>query len=55
MNKLKFTAILAIVLGVGFIFIDDAASKNNRMIDRMNGAQIDQRIITVGHLLSPIN
>jgi len=54
MNKLKFTAILAIVIGVGSIFIDDAASKNNRLVDRMSGAQIDERIITLGWLLSPM-
>ena len=51
---MKFTIASAALVAVGFLFMDDAASKNNRLQDRMNGTQVQDAIIAINHLNSPM-
>ena len=45
---------LAVLILVLLPFMDTPNKKRNRCIDRLNGAQIEELIITVNHLQKPI-
>ena len=45
--------ILTAVLIVGFIFMDDEASKNNRLDKRYNNTQLVELIAFFNHMASP--
>ena len=46
---------LAVLILVLLPFMDTLNKKRNRCIDRLNGAQIEELIITVNHLQKPIH
>jgi len=51
---MKFTIAAAALVAVGFLFMDDAASKQNRLQQRYNSAQAQDLIIAINHLNSPM-
>lgn len=51
-TRIKQLLVLILVL---LPFMDTASKKQNRLYDRMNGAQIEEAIFTLRHLASPIN
>jgi len=51
---MKYTLTAAALVIVGLLFMDDEASKNNRLQPRYNGAQIEEMILTINHLNSPL-
>lgn len=51
---MKYTLTAAALVIVGLLFMDDEASKNNRLQPRYNGAQIQEMILTINHLNSPL-
>jgi len=54
MTKFQFTLGLAAMIAVGSLFMDDAASKKNRLQQRMNMGQLVETIMTLNHLSSPL-
>tara|TARA_B100000927_G_scaffold290335_1_gene288916 strand:- start:1540 stop:1704 length:165 start_codon:yes stop_codon:yes gene_type:complete len=44
-----------IFLVVGWLFLDDSQAVRNRQIRRLNSAQIEEAILTINHLNSPIH
>ena len=52
--KQNLNKLLALVLLL-LPFMDTPNKKQNRCIDRLNGAQIEELIITVNHLQKPIH
>lgn len=51
---MKYTLAAAALVIVGLLFMDDEASKNNRLQMRYNSAQIQDMIIAINHLNSPM-
>jgi len=51
---MKYTLAAAALVIVGCLFVDDEASKNNRLHKRYSGAQIEEMIIAINHLNSPL-
>lgn len=51
---MKYTLAAAALVIVGLLFMDDEASKNNRLNKRYNGAQSEEMIIAINHLNSPL-
>ena len=51
---MKFTIASAALVAVGLLFMDDAASKQNRLENRYNSAQALDTIILINHLNSPM-
>ena len=51
---MKFTIASAALCVFGFLFMDTPERKANRCTDRMNRAQIQEAIITINHLSSPM-
>lgn len=51
---MKFTIASAALVVVGVLFMDDAASKQNRLEPRYNATQIQDMIIAINHLNSPM-
>tara|TARA_R100000278_G_scaffold99667_1_gene76427 strand:+ start:100 stop:279 length:180 start_codon:yes stop_codon:yes gene_type:complete len=51
---MKYTLTAAALVIVGLLFMDDEASKNNRLHPRYNGAQVQDMIIAINHLNSPL-
>jgi hypothetical protein len=51
-TRIKQLLVLILVL---LPFMDTASKKQNRLYNRMNGAQIEELIFTLRHLASPIN
>ena len=51
---MKFTIASAALVVVGFLFMDTPERKVNRCTDRMNGAQVQDAIIAINHLNSPM-
>ena len=51
---MKFTIASAALVVVGFLFMDDASSKQNRLQQRYNSAQVQDAIIAINHLNSPM-
>lgn len=51
---MKYTLTAAALVIVGLLFMDDEASKNNRLHKRYSGAQIEEMILTINHLNSPL-
>tara|TARA_R100001440_G_scaffold1351_2_gene4547 strand:+ start:35012 stop:35182 length:171 start_codon:yes stop_codon:yes gene_type:complete len=51
---MKFTIAAAALVAVGLLFMDDAASKQNRLQQRYNSAQAQDLIIAINHLNSPM-
>ena len=51
---MKFTIAAAALVTVGFLFMDDAASKQNRLEQRYNSAQALDVMIAINHLNSPM-
>ena len=54
MTKFQFTLGLAAMIAVGSLFMDDAASKQNRLEMRMNRGQLVETIMVLNHLSTPI-
>ena len=51
---MKFTIAAAALVVVGLLFMDTPERKANRCTDRMNRAQMQEAIITINHLSSPM-
>lgn len=51
---MKLTIASAALLVVGIFFMDDAASKQNRLELRYNATQIQDMMIAINHLNSPM-
>jgi len=51
---MKFTIASAALAVVGILFMDDAASKQNRLEPRYNATQVQDMIIAINHLNSPM-
>lgn len=51
---MKFTIAAAALVAVGLLFMDDAASKQNRLQQRYNSAQAQDLMIAINHLNSPM-
>lgn len=51
---MKYTLTAAALVIVGLLFMDDEASKNNRLQMRYNSAQIQDMVIAINHLNSPL-
>jgi hypothetical protein len=51
---MKFTIASVALAAVGLLFMDDADSKQNRLERRYNATQIQDMIIAINHLNSPM-
>jgi hypothetical protein len=51
----KFVLRLVLLIVALLPFMDDASSRRNRMIDRMNNGQLYEAIFTINNLIKPIH
>ncbi|MEL0118504.1 MAG: hypothetical protein VXB01_06145 [Opitutae bacterium] len=51
---MKFTIAAAALVVVGLLFMDTPQRKNARCVDTMNDAQVEEAIMLINHLRSPL-
>ena len=51
---MKFTIAAAALVTVGLLFMDTPQRQNTRCVDTMNDAQVEEAIMLINHLRSPL-